>query len=158
MPQLHNPKGLPIAVIDINVFVSGTTITNPESFPKQTIDSWKNEDFQLATSEPILQKLSLVYRYPKVRKITGFTDNSEIDNFIDDIRKNSTIVPGTTPINISPDPEDNNLFSCAIEAKAKYIVSGDRKHVLPIISYQGIKILTPKDFVEEILIIKLTTT
>lgn len=88
MPQI-------IAVPDINVFVSGTTIS--QSYPGQVI------------------------------------------------------VAGTTPVNVCQDPEDNALFSCAVEAKANYIVSGDEKHVLPIGSYKGVKTVSPREFVEEIL-------
>ena len=38
----------------------------------------------------------------------------------------------------------------AVEGKAQYIVSGDKHHLLPLKEYQGIRILTPAQFLEAI--------
>lgn len=142
---------LVIAVLDINVFVSGTTPF--QSYPAQILNLWKEEFFILATSEPILQKMRLVYLYPQIAKITH-KDEASVDNFLNDIRKNAIVVPGKTQVNVCKDPEDNQLFSCALEANADYVVSGDKKHVLPVGSYKGIRAISPKNFVEEILTIE----
>jgi predicted nucleic acid-binding protein len=37
------------------------------------------------------------------------------------------------------------IFACAVEASADYIVSGDEKHVLPVGTYQGIAVLRPRE-------------
>lgn len=39
------------------------------------------------------------------------------------------------------DPDDDHVLACALTAKADLIVSGDRKHLLPLGSYQGINIV-----------------
>lgn len=44
------------------------------------------------------------------------------------------------------DPVDQRILECAVEAKATHIITGDRKHLLPIASYEGISIITPSDF------------
>ena len=88
--------------------------------------------------------------YPKVLKLTHRAQ-ADTGTFIAAIRKTARVVPGTTPTFLSPDPEDNSLFSCAIEAKADYIVSGDEHHVLFIPKYLGIRTIRPKDFVEQVL-------
>ena len=46
------------------------------------------------------------------------------------------------------DPDDNHILECAVEARAGIIVTGD-KHLLVLHPYKGIKILTPKEFLEE---------
>lgn len=137
-----------IAVPDINIFISGTTIA--QSYPAQAMELWRRDYYQLATSEPILKRMRQAYLYPQVVKFTGMSE-AEVDGFLNDIRETAIVVPGTTPIDVSKDPEDNQLFSCAIEANADYIISGDKKHVLSVGSYQGIKTVSPKDFVAEIL-------
>jgi uncharacterized protein len=46
---------------------------------------------------------------------------------------------------ICRDADDDNIIACAAVAKADYIVTGD-SDLLEIKSYQGVKIITPRDF------------
>jgi predicted nucleic acid-binding protein len=41
------------------------------------------------------------------------------------------------------------ILECALEAQASFIISGD-KHLLEIKEYKGIKIISPKEFLNEI--------
>ena len=43
------------------------------------------------------------------------------------------------------DADDDNIIACAVSAKADYLVTGD-SDLLEIKSWQGIKIVTPRDF------------
>ena len=45
---------------------------------------------------------------------------------------------------------DNRVLECALEVKADYIVTGDRKHLLPLKEFQGIRILTAASFLRRI--------
>lgn len=47
--------------------------------------------------------------------------------------------------NICRDIDDDNVLACALAAQADYLVTGDAD-LLVIKSYQGIKIITPRDF------------
>lgn len=42
--------------------------------------------------------------------------------------------------------KDRHVLECAIEANAHFLVTGDRKHLLPLREYQGIRIVTPAEF------------
>ncbi len=55
------------------------------------------------------------------------------------------IEPALTITNICRDADDDNILSCAAEAKAHYLVTGD-SDLLEIKSYGGVKIITPRDF------------
>ncbi len=48
---------------------------------------------------------------------------------------------------IQEDPDDNRILECALAADADVIVSGDR-HLLRLGGYEGITILTPRDFLK----------
>jgi predicted nucleic acid-binding protein len=50
--------------------------------------------------------------------------------------------------------DDDKLFACAVEADADYIVSGDKKDVLSVGVYSGIKTVSPSDFVNHVLPLK----
>lgn len=49
---------------------------------------------------------------------------------------------------IKNDPSDNKILECALKAKAAFIVSGDKAHLLPLKVYKGIKIMSPSDFLK----------
>ena len=46
---------------------------------------------------------------------------------------------------ICRDADDDNIIVCAVAAKANYLVTGD-SDLLEIKTYQGVKIITPRDF------------
>jgi uncharacterized protein len=52
----------------------------------------------------------------------------------------NTAVPG--------DPDDDKVLECAVMAGATHIVTGDRRHLLPLGTFQGIPILTAADFLD----------
>jgi predicted nucleic acid-binding protein len=49
---------------------------------------------------------------------------------------------------IADDP-DNRILECALKAQADLIISGD-KHLLNLRNYQGIKMVTPGEFLESL--------
>jgi len=49
-------------------------------------------------------------------------------------------------LNIVRDKKDNHVLECAVEGECEYIVSGD-KDLLVLKEFQGIKIVTPREFV-----------
>lgn len=51
---------------------------------------------------------------------------------------------------IDADPDDDKVIECAIAAGANYLVTGDRRHLLPLGKFQGIVILSPAAFLVEI--------
>ena len=47
---------------------------------------------------------------------------------------------------ITTDPDDNKIIECALVGDATHIVTGDKRHLLPLQKYQGIYIVTATDF------------
>ncbi len=60
------------------------------------------------------------------------------------------IIETGTNIDVCRDPDDNKFIECAVDAKALYIVSGDND-LLDIKEYDGIRIITAKEFCDEYL-------
>ena len=54
---------------------------------------------------------------------------------------------GGTVTGICRDPKDEPILECAERAQAKGIVTGDND-LLSLASYRGIRIMTPRDYVE----------
>ena len=47
---------------------------------------------------------------------------------------------------VAGDPDDDKVLECAVVAGATHVVTGDRRHLLPMRSYAGIQIVTPAEF------------
>jgi predicted nucleic acid-binding protein len=46
---------------------------------------------------------------------------------------------------ITADPDDGKVLECAVVGGATHVVTGDRRHLLPLGSYQGIAIVSAAD-------------
>lgn len=48
----------------------------------------------------------------------------------------------------TPDPFDEMVLECALAAEADYLVSGDKKHLLPLREFRGVQIITGDAFLK----------
>ncbi len=55
------------------------------------------------------------------------------------------VVPSRRIAVIREDPPDNMFLECAVEARADYIISGDR-HLKRLGTFEGIEILAPSEY------------
>ena len=51
---------------------------------------------------------------------------------------------------VTTDPDDDKIIECAVVAGATHIVTGDRKHLLPLQSYQDILIVRAADLLAQL--------
>lgn len=58
-----------------------------------------------------------------------------------------TLFGGTPGVIVSPDPADNAIIDCAVEAMADAIVSGDA-HLTELKKVAGIPVVMPAQFLE----------
>ena len=49
---------------------------------------------------------------------------------------------------VAADPDDDMVVECAVVGNATHIVSGDRRHLLPLGSFQGIQIVSAAEFLQ----------
>jgi predicted nucleic acid-binding protein len=74
-------------------------------------------------------------------------DRDQSKNTIEKIRAKAILVHPKNKVSVIKEKDDDNrILECAIEGRAQYLISGDRKHLLPVKEYQGIKILSPTEF------------
>lgn len=95
---------------------------------------------QLVTSQPLLDELERVLRYPKF-EFTG----AEIDRFLADVEAHARIVRPRAEIRlIADDLADNRVLECAVSGRADWIVTGD-DHLLALGEYEGRRIGSARD-------------
>ena len=100
-------------------------------------------DFFLSMA--IIEEIREVLNRPKF----GF-DNGNALMVVEELHSLCTIVKPVKLINfIVDDPADNKILECAVAANAEIIISGD-SHLLSVGSYKGIKILSPRQFVDSV--------
>lgn len=55
-----------------------------------------------------------------------------------------------TPEALTGDPDDDLILESAVTGKVDVLVTGDRRHLLPIGEHGGVRILTPQAFLAEL--------
>lgn len=131
------------AVLDTNGFVSAAI--KPGGLQHQIYQAWRDDQFELATSEEIIAEIERVLEYPRIRRLLGLT-SEEIREMIRTPRQDAEITPGRIEVDIvKDDPDDNKFLACAEEAGASFVVTGD-DHLLKLGSYKGIRIVTGREF------------
>lgn len=50
---------------------------------------------------------------------------------------------------VTPDPDDDHVLACTLAAGARYLVTGDKRHLLRLGEFRGARILSPRQFLEE---------
>jgi predicted nucleic acid-binding protein len=74
-------------------------------------------------------------------------DSSRAQAAVEEIKSFSRLVSvPNTLTGVVSDPDDHKVLECAIVGGATHIVTGDRRHLLPLGSYQGVAIVSPAEF------------
>jgi len=126
-------------VLDTNVIVSGIFFSGP---PAEILRAWSQGKFQLVLSPEILDE------YTRVSAgLAGQFPGIDIRRILDLVVVRSEVCsPAALPQQVCEDPHDDKFFAAAIDSRTKIIVSGD-KHLLRVSGYQGVFVLTPRQFV-----------
>ena len=103
-------------------------------------------EFDLVISPEIIKETADV-----LKKKFGW-DNEKVSRSIMVMTNASQVVKPTKKIEkIKTDKSDNKILECAVEGKADYIVTGDKKHLLTLKKFKGIPIYSPQEFLKKVL-------
>jgi len=127
-------------VLDTNVLVSAIGWKGP---PARILRACRAGQFDLITSPPLLNELTRVVTYPKLRVIAQHPDLAEILKWLH--APEQVVIPRRTVHTITADPPDNHVLEAAAEGEADVVISGD-EHLLGLKIFEGIPILTPAAF------------
>jgi putative PIN family toxin of toxin-antitoxin system len=130
-------------VLDTNVFVSGIFFTGP---PYKILKAWQQRRIDIVVSAPILEE------YRRVgKKLADQFQGIDLNPVLELVVAAAVIVePAELAEPVCDDPDDDKFIACAISGRAQYIVSGD-KYLLRLSIYQGVEILTPRQFLDNCL-------
>lgn len=128
---------------DTNVYISAL---NFGGMPERLLRLAEAGSIQLVTSDAIMAEVATVLRGEKfawpepeidraMRQLSLFTERAQ---------------PAETLTVITADPPDNRILECAAAGKCDFIVTGDAKHLLPLGSYAGIRIVKVAAFLRQL--------
>lgn len=130
-------------LIDTNIIVSGLLWNNKESLILNEIFKGK---FEAVVSSEIIDeyKHALTKVLYKLERYFDYDFSRILNSF--------SVIDSNTRIFICRDSKDNKFLECAFDAKAYYIVSGDKDLTSikdEVKDYFGIEIITAKDFCDK---------
>lgn len=132
----------PIVVYDTNILLSGI---GWRGSPYRCLELARQGSVEGLTCSEILDELA-----EKLMTKLEFS-LSETTDVIADLLGFLQVIKITNTLKAVPtDPEDNKVIECAVVGLATHIVTGDRRHLLPLGNYQGIFILTAADFLAQL--------
>jgi uncharacterized protein len=128
-----------IAVFDTNILLSALLSTNGNPF--RCLALAKIRQIESVTCQEILDEFA-------EKLLVKFKFSEEMAQAaVDEVRRFSRLIEISGTLKAVPnDPDDDMVVECAVTGNATHIVTGD-KHLLSLISHQGIAILKAAEFV-----------
>jgi putative PIN family toxin of toxin-antitoxin system len=139
------------AVADTNVFISAAL--NPRGTPAMVLGTARNS-FQLVWSAGIVAECLRVLTYERVAKrLRSVGGEDAAHALLTRLGTGAEIVaPDLIPAIriVDGDPSDDLLIATALAGRASVLVTGDRKHLLAMQEFAGVRILDPAAFAREL--------
>lgn len=138
------PKSPALRVVfDTNVVVSASFW---KSSPFQCLAAWAEGKCEAVISPQILAEYhetmdELRADYPSITPVewvAALGDAAEL------------VFPSHRATGATTDPDDEKILEAALAAEADCIISGDKKHLLALKTHEGIRILSPADFLRRV--------
>jgi putative PIN family toxin of toxin-antitoxin system len=129
---------------DTNVLVSALIAGGP---PSRVIDASIEGRIELVLADAVIDELERVltlklgFAPERVRDITALLIDISV----------ARVDAPTQPVEaITGDPDDDVVLACGVNADVQIIVSGDRRHMLPVGEHRGIRIISPQALLAEL--------
>jgi uncharacterized protein len=126
------------------VLVSAFVAAGP---PSRIVEEAIDGRLELVLPEPVMEELERIL----VEKLAFDSGRwQEIDVLLTDLATEAVPVPEGPVESATSDPADNLILACAVLADVEVLVSGDHKHLLPLGTHRGVRILTPQALLAEL--------
>jgi putative PIN family toxin of toxin-antitoxin system len=126
-------------VLDTNVVVSA--ILKPAGLERASLVFALSAPARLYVSRDILEEYERVLRRPQFK-----LSDSRLGELLDLLRSRTVVVTPSRRLQVMPDPDDNIFLECAEEARADYLVSGNKRHFPRF--WKSTKIVSARELLE----------
>lgn len=126
------------ACIDSNIWISGIIFSGK---PAEVVTAAFNRKFEVILSKQIIHEVET-----NLRKKFHFSSGNT-KRFINRILQIADLYEPMGTIKIIPNHHaDNLILETALLGRAKYLVTGDKEHLLPLKIFRHVKIIEPAKF------------
>ena len=126
------------AVADTNIYISAVLFGGP----CETILGMARAGLiELYHSPAIERELQRTLR-DKFR----WTDHQVRDALLEVRAVSHRLLPAVRLTGIVRDDSDHRILECAVAAHVDYLITGDKRHLLPLKHFRGISIISPRGF------------
>ena len=143
----HRPQPPLRLVLDTNVVVAGLLWNGP---PRRLLQAAIDGEVDLFSSAVLLDELAHTLGYSKFTKRIESFGTSIAALVAQYTALVSLVAPASVPRVVVNDADDDHVIAAAVAARAELIVTGDRKHLLPIGTHQGIAIVTAREVADRL--------
>jgi putative PIN family toxin of toxin-antitoxin system len=127
-----------VAVFDTNVFFSAVAW---KGRPFECVELARSGEIEGAISREIIDEL-----ISKLQVKLAFSPRQALDAATD-LLGFLRVVPITGTVKgVVADPDDDKVLETAVVARATHVVTGDRRHLIPIGTFRGVVIVSPAEF------------
>jgi uncharacterized protein len=128
-------------VLDTNIYISAI-FWKGASY--KIVGKAADGEFEAIASDEIIKELTNVLGRDFGR------DKDEISEIIKSLRLFVRFVETKSKINaVKDDPADDRILECAVDSHSQYVITQDN-HLLKLKNYNGVKIITPNEFLGQI--------
>ena len=132
-------------VVDTNLVVSA--LLKPQSNPALIISLILRGDCLLCLTDHIITEYVEVLAREKFQRL----DRAKVTELLSKLKKLALwVAPKVSLDEMVQDPADNAFLECAVEAKAKFFITGNIHH-FPFKKYRQALIVTPAEFMAHII-------
>lgn len=110
----------------------------------------QRSSIQLCCSTALLEELADVLTRPSATKRLALVGRAAREVLADYVEAIELVEPVSVPRVVRGDVDDDQVIAAAVAARADLIVSGDRKHLLPLGRHQAIDIVDAAEAVRRI--------
>lgn len=129
-------------VVDTNVLISGVFFGG---FPRKVLSAIINRKLTACATVEIVNEYE-----ETIQEMIDRRQGHIKQNILTPLITMMEMVESVSEVKVSRDPDDDKFIACAKDARALYIVSGD-KDLLVLECYENIEIVTAKQFCEKYL-------
>ena len=141
-----------LAVLDTNVVVQAL-VSSPRSASARVLDAYFDGRFQLAYAPETIAELVEVLSIPRIRVRHKFSDD-EVLEFVAALLAEATEYPDLSADSAvdktARDLTDAKFLALARLSNADYLVTNDRRHLVPLRHLGRTQILTPAKFLRKL--------
>ena len=131
-----------IVVLDTNIVASATYWRGK---PAHCLEAWAAGKFDLAISHPILTEYEEV-----ISRLAARYPAKTPTDWLPAIKQAAYLFLPVPLPSVTADPDDQMFIDCAAAARADYLVTGDKGHLLSLKLAAGVRIIAASEFLHAV--------